>query len=118
MQYDMAIRNARLTVVRDAINGGTLEIGTDGMGNVLASVQLPTPVGTVSDGVLTLTMPQTDPVGDATGNAAAARIKDSSGNVRISDLSVGTSGCNINLSSTAIQQLAGVTITSAIIIHA
>lgn len=119
--YSTTVKNSRLTVVRDAIDGGsaggTLEIGTTGMGTVLAVIPLADPCGSVSSGVLTLTMPQSDTNADATGTAAEARIKDSNGTVIISGLTVGTSGANINLSSVGITAGDTVTINSAAITH-
>lgn len=119
--YSTTVKNSRLTVVRDAIDGGsaggTLEIGTTGMGTVLAVIPLADPCGSVSAGVLTLTMPQSDTNADATGTAAEARIKDSSGTVIVSGLTVGTSGANINLSSVGITAGDTVTLNSAAITH-
>lgn len=119
--YSTTVKNSRLTVVRDAIDGGsaggTLEIGTTGMGTVLAVIPLADPCGSVSAGVLTLTMPQSDTNADATGTAAEARIKDSNGTVIVSGLTVGTSGANINLSSVGITAGDTVTLNSAAITH-
>lgn len=119
--YNTTVKNSRMTVVRDAIDagssGGTLEIGTSGMGTVLAVIPLADPSGSVSSGVLTFSMPQSDTNADATGTAAEARIKDSSGTVVISGLTVGTSGANINLSSVGITAGDTVTINSATITH-
>lgn len=119
--YSTAVKNSRLTVVRDAIDAGAaagyLEIGTTGMGTVLATIPLADPSGSVASGVLTFTMPQSDTNADATGTAAEARIKDSDGTVIVSGLTVGTSGANINLSSVGITAGDTVTINSAAITH-
>lgn len=119
--YSTAVKNSRMTVVRDAIDGGssggTLEIGTTGMGSVLAVIPLADPCGSVASGVLNFTMPQSDTSADAAGTAAEARIKDSSGTVVLSGLTVGTSGANINLSSTGIAVGDAVTLSSASITH-
>lgn len=119
--YSTAVKNSRLTVVRDAIDAGAsngvLEIGTTGMGTVLATIPLADPSGSVSAGVLSLTMPQSDTNADATGTAAEARIKDSNGTVIVSGLTVGTSGANINLSSVGITAGDTVTLNSAAITH-
>lgn len=110
-----------MTVVRDAIDGGTsggtLEIGTTSMASVLAIIPLADPCGSVASDVLTFTMPQSDTSADATGTAAEARIKDSSGTVIVSGLTVGTSGANINLSSVGITVGDTVTLSSAAITH-
>lgn len=119
--YSTTVKNNRMTQVLNAIDGGsaggTLEIGTTGMGTVLAVIPLADPCGSVSSGVLTFTMPQSDTNADASGTAAEARIKDSSGTVVVSGLTVGTSGANINLSSVGITAGDTVTINSAAITH-
>lgn len=119
--YSTTVKNSRLTVVRDAIDGGSsngvLEIGTTGMGTVLASIPLADPCGSVASGVLTFSAPVSDTNADATGTAAEARIKDSAGNVIVSGLTVGTSGANINLSSVGITSGDTITINSAAITH-
>lgn len=121
IDYSTTVKNSRLTVVRDAIDAGSaagrLEIGTTGMGTVLATISLADPCGTVSAGVLTFTTPVSDTNADATGTAAAARIKDSNGATIISGLTVGTSGSDINLSSLGITAGDTVSITSATITH-
>lgn len=119
--YSTTVKNSRLTVVKDAIDAGAsagvLEIGTTGMGSVLATIPLADPCGSVSAGVLTFTMPQSDTNADATGTAAEARIKDSNGTAIISGLTVGASGANINLSSVSITAGDTVTLNSAAITH-
>lgn len=119
--YSTAVKSNRMTQVLNAIDGGsaggTLEIGTTGMASVLAIITLADPSGSVTTGVLTLTMPQSDTSADATGTAAEARIKDSSGTVVVSGLTVGTSGANINLSSVGITAGDTVTLSSAAITH-
>lgn len=119
--YATTLKTTRMTSVRDAIDagaaGGTLEIGTTGMASVLAIVPLADPSGSVASGVLTFTMPQTAASAAAAGTAAEARIKDSNGNIIVSGLTVGTSGANINLSSTTIAVGDSVTLSSAAITH-
>jgi hypothetical protein len=119
--YSTTVKSSRMTVVRDAIDGGTsggtLEIGTTSMASVLAIIPLADPCGSVASDVLTFTMPQSDTSADATGTAAEARIKDSSGTVIVSGLTVGTSGANINLSSVGITVGDTVTLSSAAITH-
>lgn len=121
--YSAATKTARMTAVRDTIDGGTgpgvLQIGTAGMATVLAEITLGDPCGTVSGPVLTfLGFPKSDTSANATGIAAEARIRDSSGNDVITGLTVGTSGSDINLDSTNITAGQTVTINSATITHA
>ena len=121
--YSTATKTARMTAVRDAIDGGpaagVLQIGTTGMASVLAEITLNDPCGTVSNGVLTLSgFPKSDTAANATGTAAAARIRDSAGNDIITGLTVGTTGTDIVLDSVSITASQTVTLNSASITHA
>lgn len=119
--YTTAVKNARLDAVVTAIgSAGVLEIGTTGMGSVLATIALGNPAGTTSSGVLTFSgFPRSDTAADNTGTAAAARIRTASGGTDIiTGLTVGTSGSDINLDSTSITAGQTVTINSASITHA
>lgn len=119
--YTTAVKNARLDAVVTAIGTtGVLEIGTTGMGTVLATIALGNPAGTTSGGILTFSgFPRSDTAADATGTAAAARIRTASGGTDIiTGLTVGTSGSDINLDSTSITTGQTVTINSATITHA
>lgn len=119
--YTTAVKNARLDAVVTAIGtAGVLEIGTTGMGTVLATIALGNPAGTTSGGILTFSgFPRSDTSADATGTAAAARIRTASGGTDIvTGLTVGTSGSDINLDSTSITAGQTVTINSASITHA
>lgn len=122
--YSTAAKTARMQAVIDQIDGGagagTLEIGTTGMGTVLAILTLADPSGTASAGVLTFDFDPdiSDTSANATGTAAEARIKDSNGTVIISGLTVGTSGTDIVLDSTSITTGQTVTLTTGTITHA
>ena len=123
VNYTNAVKAARMTAVRDQIDAGTgagiLQIGTTGMGTVLAEITLNDPSGTISGAVLTLSgFPKSDTSANATGTAAAARIRDSSGTDVITGLTVGTTGSDINLDSVSITAGQTVTINSATITHA
>lgn len=116
--YNTATKNARMQAVADNIDGGgaagSIEIGTTGMGTVLAQIVLAYPCGTVSSGVLTFSsFPRSDTSANATGTAAAAVIKASNGTVVVSGLTVGTSGTDIILDTTAIDTGEIVTLNSA-----
>ena len=103
--YPSAVKDARLTAVVTAIGAtGVLEIGTTGMASVLATIALNSTAGTASAGVLTFSgFPKSDTSADATGTAAAARIRTASGGTDIvTGLTVGTSGSDINLDSATI----------------
>lgn len=122
--YTTAVKNARLDAVTAQIDAGAgagkLEIGTTGMGTVLATITLGDPsAAAASSGVLTFSgFPRSDTSADATGTAAAARIRDSNNTDIVTGLTVGTSGSDINLDSVSITAGQTVTITSATITHA
>jgi hypothetical protein len=121
--YTTAVKSARMTAVVNQIDAGSsagvLQIGTTGMGTVLAEITLADPCGTVSNGVLTFSgFPRSDTSANNTGTAAAARIRDSNGTDIITGLTVGTTGSDINLDSVSITAGQTVTITSASITHA
>ena len=119
--YTEAVKNARLSAVVTQIGTtGVIEIGTTGMASVLATITLGNPAGTVTGGVLTFSgFPRSDTAADATGIAAAARIRTASGGTDIvTGLTVGTSGTDIVLDSTNITAGQTVTLNSAAITHA
>jgi hypothetical protein len=119
--YTTAVKNARLTAVSTAIGStGVLEIGTTSMGTVLATIALDSTAGTAASAVLTFSgFPKSDVSADATGTAAAARIRTASGGTDIvTGLTVGTSASDINLDSLSITAGQTVTISSATITHA
>lgn len=123
--YATALKTTRMTAVRDAIDAGGaagyIEIGTAGMASVLATIALGysgASTGTISGAVLTLAgFPRSDTSADATGTAAAARIRTSAAADVVTGLTVGTSGADINLDSVSITAGQTVTITSATITH-
>lgn len=119
--YTVAVKNARLEAVVTQIGTtGVLEIGTTAMGTVLATINLGNPAGTAASGVLTFSgFPRSDTSADATGTAAAARIRTATGGTDIvTGLTVGLSGSDINLDSTSLTTGQTVTINSMTITHA
>lgn len=121
--YTNAVKTARMTAVRDQIDlgagAGVLQIGTTGMATVLAEFTLNDPSGTISNGVLTLSgFPKSDTSANATGTAAAARIRDSNATDVVTGLTVGTSAADIILDSVSITSGQTVTLNSATITHA
>jgi hypothetical protein len=120
--YAADVKDSRMTAVLNQIDAGSgagkLEIGTAGMATVLATITLDDPAGSVTSGVLTLTMPQSDSSADDTGTAAAARIRDSDDNDVITGLTVGTGSEDVVLDSVSITAGQTVTISSATITHA
>lgn len=119
--YPTAVKNSRLDAVTSAIGtAGVLEIGTSGMGTVLATIALGNPAAAgASGGVLTFSgFPRSDTAADNTGTAAAARIRTGGGTDIVTGLTVGTSAADIVLDSTNITTGQTVTINSMTITHA
>ena len=119
--YTVAVKNARLNAVTTAIGTtGVLEIGTTGMATVLATIPLANPAAPgAASGVLTFTMPQSDTSADASGTAAAARIRTATGGTDIvTGLTVGISASDIVLDSVSVTAGQTITINSATITHA
>lgn len=120
--YTTAVKTARMTAVNTAIGtAGVLEIGTSAMASILATIPLANPAGTVSNGVLTLTMPRSDASADNTGVPAVARIRTASGGTDIiTGLTVTLigGGGDVQLDSLSITAGQNVTVDSATITHA
>jgi hypothetical protein len=121
--YTNAVKIARMNAVTTAAGTtAVLEIGTAGMSTVLATIALANPIAGAATGAGLLTLsgfPRSDTSADATGIAAAARIRTASGGTDIvTGLTVGTSGSDINLDSTNITTGQTVTINSFTITHA
>jgi len=119
--YATALKTTRMTDVVAAIDAsgdGVLNIGTAGMGTLLATFTLSATCGTVTGAVLTFSgTPLVDASAANTNTAASAEVRTGGGTLIISGLTVGTSGADINLASVAITAGQSVTITSATITH-
>lgn len=121
--YTNAVKIARMAaVVTQAGTTAVLEIGTTGMATVLATINLGNPIGPAATGAGVLTLagfPRSDTSADATGTAAAARIRTATGGTDIiTGLTVGTSAADIILDSLSITTGQTVTINSAVLTHA
>ena len=121
--YSDVVKILRMGVVLQQIDGegagAVLQIGTTGMAVILAEFTLDDPSGTVSGGVLTLSgFPKSDSSANATGTAAAARIRNANGTDVITGLTVGLSATDITLNSVSVTAGQPVTINSAAITHA
>lgn len=116
--YATAVKTARMTATRDEVANGTLEIGTTGMGTVLATFGLSADGGSISGAVWTLAFDSGTVTASGTGTAAAAQIKTSGGTAVITGLTVGTSGADMNLDSVSIASGQSVTLSSGTITHA
>lgn len=115
--YAAAVKTDRMTATRDYFANGTLEILT-AADAVLATLGLDAAGGTISGDTWTLVFDNSTVTAGATGTAAKARIKNSGGDAHLTGLTVGTSGADINLSSTSINSGQNVTLSSATIQHA
>lgn len=130
--YSTTLKNNRMQLVADLIAGkvaaastgtataGTLVVGTSalsGATGVLCSFTLNATPGTVTGGVLTLSGTPINATATGTGAAAKAELRDNSGNVICSGLTVGTSATDIIINATAISSGQTVTLTSGTITH-
>lgn len=121
--YTNAVKISRMNAVTTAAGTtAVLEIGTTAMGTVLATIPLSNPIASSATGAGVLTLsgtPLSDTSADATGTAAAARIRTATGGTDIiTGLTVGTSASDINLDSVSITAGQTVSITSATLTHA
>jgi len=119
--YNTTVKNSRLAAVVAALGAtGMLVIGTSALSGavgVLVTIPLANPAGTVSAGVLTMSGAPLSAAASATGTAALAELRDGSGAVVASGLTVGTAGTNIVLGTTSINTGNVVSITAAAITH-
>jgi hypothetical protein len=120
--YATGLRNAQLDAITTFIgNAGKLRIydgtrpatgGSITTQNLLAEFTLGSPfASSASSGALSPTLPS-NVNASATGTASWARIVKSDGTTFCIDLSVGTSGSDVNLNSTSISSGVAVSITS------
>ena len=121
VDYRASLKTTRMQAVRDDIDSGagaaTLEICSASFAAVLVTFTLSDPASTVSGSVLTLAgMPKTANA-SAGGTAAVARIKESGGTVIVNNLTVGTSGADIIISSTSITSGAPYNLNAGTITH-
>jgi hypothetical protein len=121
INYSTAVANARLDQVSAALEAGSgpgvLQIGSAAMASVLVEIPLDDPIAAASSRVLALLAAPETAEAIASGTAAAARLVDSDDNVIASGLTVGTSGTDVVLDSTAITSGQNVTVNSAAITH-
>ena len=121
MAYSTELRNAKLDANTAVVgNAGKLEIyaGTDSAGTnnaegtLLAAFTLGSPFApAASGGVQSPTLPAAT-TGVANGTAGWARVTKADGSTAVMDLTVGTSGAQVNLSSLSITAGGPVSVTS------
>lgn len=126
VNYSDDLADARLQRVIDFIDGasgpGVLIIGTAGMAVVLTQITLASPsfaFDSTRRQIELQGVPLSDTDADATGIAAAAQIKDGSGDVIVDGLTVGVtgSGMNVELTNVNLTLHQIVDIVSGVIIH-
>ena len=120
VNYAATLKSTRMQAVIAAIDVGTagsIEIATAAFASILCIIALSKPSFTEAGGVITMAGVPKSGVAAAGGTAAIARIKDSSGNVVVNNLSVGVSGSDINLNSISITSGQTVTLSSGTITH-
>lgn len=102
VNYRTTLKTTRMQAVADDIDSGpaagTLEIGDAGFASVLVTFACDDPCGTVATDTLSFSGLTKSATASATGTAAVARFKNSSGTVIVSGLTVGTSGTDIIIS--------------------
>lgn len=121
VNYVTAVKNTRMTAVRDAIDAGAgsgkLKIYTAGYALLLVEIALSDPCGTVSNGILTFSgLPKSGVAGN-TGVAAIARLTDSTDTLVADGLTVGLSATDIIIDNTNIANGQTVNFNSGIITH-
>jgi len=125
LAYSTTVRNNRMSQVLNAIDGGAgpalwriydgSRPATCGTATtLLAEMTCSDPSGSVASQALTFSAITADASANATGTATWSRIVDSTGTCCV-DMSVGTSGSDLNLNSTSISVGQEVSITSAVI---
>lgn len=123
-KYSYAAVNAGQNAISDLLDGGYLRIYASGStpptnaddavaGTLLAELTLnATFSGNSSSGTITANSITADSAANATGTADYFRLWKSDGTTCIFQGTVGTSNCDLNLNSTAIQTNAAVSVTS------
>lgn len=116
VNYTVEIKTARMTATRDVLANGTLEI-LDGA-SVLVTFGLSAAGGTIDGDTWTLVFDSDTAPAAAVGDADGAQIKDSTGSLRVTGLTVGQGSGDISLNTTSMNVGQSVQITYATIQHA
>lgn len=125
VNYVVGLKNARLDEITTFVDAGPaagkLVIGTaslSGPTGILATITLQDPsAAAAAGGVWTVAGTPLQTTASATGTAALAELRDSNDNTVCSGLTVGTSGTDIIINSTAITSGQTVQLTSGTITH-
>jgi len=117
MEYSVDIKNSRMTIVKEALDGGKLEIYTAGYSSMLVSIDLDDPSAYVLNGTLNIVGFPLSGMASAGGQAAIAMFIDALDHAVLGDLTVGTMGANIIIDHTDILVGQTVNLLSGTIIH-
>lgn len=128
IRYSAAARTTQMTALNTEIGNGAIlriysgtrpaSVAASITGTVLAELTCGSPFGTVSNGVLTAASITQDSSANATGTATHFRLFQSNGTTAVLDGDVGTSGSDLNLTSTSITSGQPVQITSFVLTRA
>jgi hypothetical protein len=122
VNYSNSIKDQRMTAALNGIDNNAapayIEICTAAFAAVLVTITLAKPSFTEATQTLTMAGAPKSGIAGGNGTAAVARIKDGGAGVQVNNLSVGTSGSDINLNSVAISSGQTVTLSSGTITHA
>jgi hypothetical protein len=118
MSYVLAttLKNTRLSDVVTAIGATGKLVIMDASSNVLATLPLNNPCGSVSGGVLTFNVTGVSASATGAGNAAKAKVTDGTNDI-ITGLTVATSGADITINNVSIAIGQTVDLTSGSITH-
>lgn len=121
INYVVAVKNTRMTAVRDAVDAGAgagkLDIYSAAYALLLVSIALADPSGSVTNGILTLSGLPKSGTGVGAGNAAIAKLVDSNNTVVADGLTVGTSGTDIVIDNVNVAVGQTVNLNSGTITH-
>lgn len=115
VNYQQNARSARMTGVRDLLNGGKLEI-LDGAA-VLVTYTLNGSSGSVSNDTLTFSFASTVIAATGTGTADGARFRTSANADVVTGLTVGTAATDIIIDNTNINSGQNIELTSVTLTH-
>ncbi len=122
IRYSIAVKNARLDTVKDAIDAGLdvgrLDVYTAGYAVLLVSFILLKPCAYVAGGVFTLLGSPISSNGIAAGKAMIARFVDSSSNIVADEITVGMSGAMFIMDNDNVDIGQQIKLLSGIITHA
>ena len=121
INYAATLKNTRMNDVKTAIDAGPaaakINLYTATYATLLVSIALADPASTVTADVLTLAGMPKSGTGIGAGNAAIAKILDSTDTIVADGLTVGTSGTNIIIDNVNIAIGQTVNITAGTITH-